>query len=240
MPEGGTLTLKTTWVDPMEHPENEPSKEDAFVILSVTDTGCGMDEETRKHLFEPFFSTKGEEGTGLGLATVYGIVRQHGGSVRVETAPGEGAAFHIFLPVNETRPEPNPIVQPAAANLEGVETILLVEDNDRVRNSTRHMLQRHGYIVIAAESGKHALRILDESEKPIQMLLTDVIMPEMNGISLYGEVTSRYPTIKVLFMSGYAEDILFRRFHANPSVHFIQKPFQLHDLLVKVREVLAL
>ena len=150
-------------------------------MLAVSDTGCGMDDETRKHLFEPFFSTKGEQGTGLGLATVYGIVKQHGGDICVYSELGMGSTFKVYLPVSEESCVEERHGKKPPGDLKGSETILLVEDNEQVRNLANGILVRQGYTILVAESGAEALTILASHDGAVHLLLTDVIMPEMNG-----------------------------------------------------------
>jgi len=242
MPEGGRLTLETAPAEldsayAADHPGSVPGR---YVLLAVSDTGCGMEEDTREHLFEPFFSTKGEQGTGLGLATVYGIVKQHGGNVWVYSEPGRGATFKIYLPVSgaavaEEADEAEPV-----ADRRGSETVLLVEDNEPVRRLARSVLERQGYKVLAAPNGDEALQILEaHNGDPVHLLLSDVIMPGMNARELYSRAVEKYPGLKVLYMSGYTTNVIARQGVLDDGVQFIQKPFTVQALSNKVREVLT-
>ncbi|HDL52455.1 MAG TPA: response regulator [Proteobacteria bacterium] len=193
MPGGGTLTIETTLADLDEeyaatHPEVEPGE---YVMLVVSDTGCGMDDEVRKHIFEPFFTTKGEGGTGLGLATVHGIVRQHGGSIWFYSEPFKGTTFKIYLPVTgKVDAGVATVEKTAPTDLHGWETILLVEDNEHVREVSRAILEQFGYRVLSAESGSEALRVLEDHESSVHLLLTDVVMPGMNGRDLFTQASA--------------------------------------------------
>jgi PAS domain S-box-containing protein len=240
MPEGGTLTIETARVDLdekycAEHIAVEPGP---YALLAISDTGCGMDQETQEKIFEPFFSTKGEGGTGLGLATVYGIVKQHGGNIWVYSEPGKGTTFKIYLPVYETASAEETTDKKEMVDLTGIETILLVEDNDQVRELSLAILHRQGYSVITAENGLEALAVLDRHEGPVHLLLTDVVMPEMNGRDLFAKAAERHPGLKVLYMSGYTDDVIAHRGVLDQGVAFIQKPFSVKDLVAKVRETL--
>lgn len=240
MPGGGGLTIATarlrvdegpakTWTDltPGDH-----------CLLTFTDTGCGMDEETAEKVFEPFFSTKGDLGTGLGLATVYGIVKQHGGNIRVASAPGQGAAFEVFLPLSREAAVSEAPEERRSGEGKGSETILLVEDNDQVRDMTKHMLEEKGYSVLVAADGAGALELLTGHRGPIHLLLTDVIMPGMNGKALFGRVSETHPNTKVLYMSGYTSDVVVRHGALEPGARLIGKPFRIEDLAFTVRDVL--
>jgi len=241
MPEGGSLLLETSLVDRDDDKLDLPAHLEGIpcVRLTVQDTGCGIGAKVREHLFEPFFTTKEPgKGTGLGLATVYGIVKQHGGTIGAESQEGRGTAFHIHLPAMaavETFPH-----EPQRVPLEhgGTETILLAEDNDQVRDLTRVMLERQGYEVMAAANGREALRVLQKHGGPIDLLLTDVIMPDMNGRELFSAASRLQPGLKVLFMSGYTADVIAHHGVLEKEVHFIQKPFTLNALTTKVHEVL--
>jgi signal transduction histidine kinase/PAS domain-containing protein/ActR/RegA family two-component response regulator len=210
-----------------------------YVRLTVSDTGCGMDEETLALIFEPFFTTKGTgKGTGLGLATVYGAVKQNGGFIYAHSEPGLGTTFSIFLPrycgdVLLARQD-----GPHGSSQRGHETILLVEDEPAILNVAKMILTRQGYHVLAADSPALAIRLAAEHGNQISLLLTDVIMPEMNGRDLAQILSSSYPHIKRLFMSGFTADIIARQGIIDERLHFIQKPFSVHTLSLKVREVL--
>ena len=241
MSHGGTLTLgiaraRLNGERQTEDPEAVPGD---YGTLVVSDTGCGMDDETRRRIFEPFFSTKGEGGTGLGLATVYGIVKQHGGSVRVRSEVGKGSVFQVCLPASEEAASPvEEIRAKEKVQARGEETILLVEDNAMVRKMTRTILLKQGYRVLGAAGGKEALRELETASGPVDLLLTDVVMPDMNGKELFLEVSKRHPETKVLYMSGYADEVVARHGVLEAGTELIPKPFSMEELTTKVREVL--
>ncbi len=248
MPDGGTITIETreqelTGETLLEGEDLQPGK---YVLLRVRDTGSGMDPGIQEHLFEPFFTTKTKDkGTGLGLATAYGIVKQHGGEIRVSSQSGQGSVFDIFLPVAEEEETLfGELTGAHPDDLEGGETILLVEDNEQVRQLSRAILQRQGYTVIAAENGEQALASMAQHEGPVHLLLTDVIMPKMSGRELFDRIARNFHAdrdeadMKVLYMSGYADDIIARHGVLEEGVNFIQKPFSVETLAVKVREVL--
>ena len=240
MANGGTLTFETHLSELDEasadlHKDVTPGQ---YLMLSVSDTGGGMDPETRKHLFEPFFSTKGEEGTGLGLATVYGIVKQHGGHIRVYSKVGGGTTFKVYLPVSEEADVPAEEAPAEPLHLQGSETILIVEDNPQVRKISHKILKRLGYRILIAENGTTALSLLDQQRVPVHLLLTDVIMPEMDGKRLFDQVSEYHPDMKVLYMSGYTDDVIAHHGVLDEGVNFIQKPFNIQALAVKVRKVL--
>jgi PAS domain S-box-containing protein len=211
-----------------------------YVLLAVSDNGCGMDNETLSHLFEPFFTTKGMgQGTGLGLATIYGIVKQNHGFIDVYSQPDRGTAFKIYLPryvgqAGQARREgaPGPLVR-------GQETILLVEDEPAVLKMTTMMLKRQNYTVLAAGTPGEAIALAREHAGEIHLLVTDVVMPEMNGRDLAKNLLSLYPHLKRLFMSGHTANVIAHNSVLNEGVHFIQKPFSMKDLAVKVREALG-
>jgi len=219
-----------------DHPGFVPGD---FVLLTVSDNGCGMDKETLNNLFEPFFTTKEMgKGTGLGLATVYGIVKQNNGFINVYSEPGQGTTFKIYLPrctcdgetsKNNFSGEPVP---------KGTETILLVEDEPAILKLTRMILQRLGYSVIIAAIPEEAIRLAHEHAGRIHLIMTDVIMPGMNGRDLARHLSALYPDIKILFMSGYTADIIAHRGVLDEGAAFIQKPFSMTDLAVKIRGVL--
>jgi signal transduction histidine kinase len=210
-----------------------------YVQLAVTDDGCGMDQETRSKLFEPFFTTKEVgKGTGLGLATVYGIVRQNNGFIRVDSEPGKGSTFRICLPRHRaangrTRQEGRPL-----GTMGGQETILLVEDEPAILKLAARMLGRQGYTVLAAATPGEALRLAREHGGGIDLLMTDVVMPEMNGRDLARKLIASYPGLKCLFMSGYTANVIAHHGVLDADVHFIQKPFSMQDLAARVRQVL--
>jgi PAS domain S-box-containing protein len=242
MPEGGVLTIEAMDMDLDEsytasHPELKPGR---HVMLAVSDTGVGMDEQTQEHIFEPFFTTKElGRGTGLGLSTVYGIVRQHGGSINVYSEKSRGSTFKIFIPQEAERGTVDkhlPLVAGAVAR--GVETILVAEDNEMVRALVNEMLTGLGYRVLLAESAEQCLTVAREYQGAINMFLTDVIMPKMNGKELFDLLSRIRPELKVLFMSGYTSDVIAHHEVLGEGVDFLQKPFSQHALSEKVRRVL--
>lgn len=241
MPGGGTLTIRVEKVHVAEAEcEARPgSLPGAYGTLVVTDTGTGMDEQTLQQIFEPFFSTKGERGTGLGLSTVYGIVKQHGGHVWVDSEVGHGTTFRIFLPTTTAAPAGAEEAAPSAGRIGGTGTILLVEDNDAVRHFAMTVLQREGYRVLSAPGGGEALALLDSNPGPVHLLLTDVIMSGMDGRELFRQVAGRHPGLRVIFMSGYTDDVVADRGVIDGSVHFVQKPFAVAALTQKVRDVIG-
>ncbi|MBA3260180.1 MAG: PAS domain S-box protein [Gemmatimonadales bacterium] len=229
MPQGGRITVSTA---------NRHDKAAAYVTLVVADTGQGMDLETQARIFEPFFTTKEPgRGTGLGLSTVYGIVEQSGGHIAVETAPGRGARFTIHLPRYEGPSVP--LNRSDRRTLPGgTETLLLVEDETAVRSSARRLLERYGYAVLEARHGADALRIVDEDEREVDLVLTDLAMPEMGGRELVEHLRSRRPAIRVLYMSGYTEKAITIDGLMPPRTGFVEKPFTAEQLLRRLRELL--
>ncbi len=210
-----------------------------YVLLTVSDNGCGMDQLTISNLFEPFFTTKKMgKGTGLGLATVYGIVKQNNGAIHVDSAPGQGTTFKIYLPRYTAKAEQNVGTDVQGQPTRGHETILLVEDEPMILEVTMAMLEPLGYNVVAAATPGEAIRLAREHAGKIDMLMTDVVMPEMNGRDLARNLLSLYPDIKRLFMSGYTADVVAHHGVLDEGVYFIQKPFTMHDLAAKIREVL--
>ena len=212
-----------------------------YVRLAVGDNGCGMDEETIAHLFEPFFTTKAEgEGTGLGLATVYGIVKQNQGFIQVQSEPAKGSTFTLFFPRHGVRLGADAQKRDEARLAPpGHETILLVEDELSLLNMTRSMLERQGYTVLAASSPGEAIQLADKHAGRIHLLMTDVIMPDMNGRDLASRLLVRYPGLKCLFMSGYTAEVIAQHGVLEAGICFIPKPFTLPELMAKVREALA-
>jgi PAS domain S-box-containing protein len=243
MPSGGKLTIETSNVTLDEEYVrfHAPLRPGDYVMLAISDTGQGMDSETQSHIFEPFFTTKGPKGTGLGLSTVYGIIKQSGGYIWVYSELGKGTTFKIFLP---RVPYPGERVAPVAAMVEthkpepGTETILLVEDEANLRYLARQFLEKQGYRVIEAADGAVAMQIVVAHEGVIHLLLTDVIMPGMNGRELAQRVSEIRPNVKVLYMSGYTENVIGHNGTLDAGVRLLQKPFNLRDLKDKVREVL--
>jgi two-component system cell cycle sensor histidine kinase/response regulator CckA len=242
MPSGGKLTIETSNVSLDEDYArfHAPLRAGEYVMLSISDTGLGMDSETQSHIFEPFFTTKGPKGTGLGLSTVYGIVKQSGGYIWVYSEPGKGSTFKIYLPRVAERVEPAQVVVPEepAFTEPGTETILLAEDEANLRYLARQFLEKQGYRVIEAADGAVAMQIAVAHEGIIHLLLTDVIMPGMNGRELAQRISEIRPNTKVLYMSGYTENVIGHNGTLDADVRLLQKPFTLRDLKKKVREVL--
>ncbi|HXE89608.1 MAG TPA: ATP-binding protein [Terriglobales bacterium] len=240
MPDGGNLIFETRNVE-VETPRSLGHFRVApgsYVMLAVTDTGCGMDLETIGRIFEPFFTTKEKgKGTGLGLSTVYGIVKQSGGYVWVESAPGEGSTFTIYLPRVEA-PADDESDEPLSAARRGGETILLVEDDAVVRELARRILAGSGYHVLPAGSVVEAERFCRQHAGNLDLLLTDVVMPGMSGRDLARRLAVMRPRMRVLYMSGYTDNVIVHRGVLDPGTHFLQKPFTPRTLLEKVREVL--
>lgn len=207
-------------------------------MLAISDNGCGMKNETLKNIFDPFFTTKKVgEGTGLGLATVYGIVKQNEGYIEVYSEFGYGAIFKIYFPKAQGSFD-SEAVHHSKEIAKGTETVLLVEDEGSILNLANVVLQRYGYKVIAASTPKKALALVQEYDAPIHLLITDVVMPEMNGWELKEQLQKLIPEIKVLFMSGYTANIVADRGVLERDVEFLQKPFSVESLAIKVREVL--
>jgi len=210
-----------------------------YVQLAVSDDGCGMDEETIGKIFEPFFTTKEMgKGTGLGLATIYGVVRQNNGFINVYSEPGQKTTFRIYLPRHMGRVEQIKTGGPQEPVRRGQETILVVEDEPEILILAKCMLEKQGYQVLAAGTPGEAFLLAEEHAGEIHLLLTDVVMPEMNGQDLAKKVLSLYPNIKRFFMSGYTADIIAHHGVLDDGVYFIQKPFSIKDLAAKVREAL--
>jgi signal transduction histidine kinase len=241
MPDGGTLTITTANVEIGQTPgPGQPAlPADSYAVVRVSDTGCGMDEHIRRRIFEPFFTTKEVgRGTGLGLATVYGIVKQSDGAVQVESAPGRGTCFTIYLPRSAKCPSVLDLALAPAPQAKGQETVLVVEDEEAVRGMASRSLRANNYRVLEASNGQEALAISDSCVEPIDLVLTDVIMPKLTGPQLAEALSERRPATKVLLMSGYADsDGLCRRV-VQSGMPFLQKPFTPDTLARKVREVL--
>jgi two-component system cell cycle sensor histidine kinase/response regulator CckA len=211
-----------------------------YAVLSIRDTGCGMDRQTLDKLFEPFFTTKGlGKGTGLGLANVYGIVKQNKGFITVESELGKGSAFTLYLPLHAAREKPVKVEPPGLVPAGRGETVLVVEDEAIVLNMTRAMLQRLGYTVLAADTPGEALRLAEAHADQLDLLITDVVMSGMNGRELANRVVAQFPSVKVLFVSGYTADVIAQHGILEKGVHFMQKPFSKSDIGIKVREVLG-
>jgi CheY-like chemotaxis protein len=240
MPTGGTLTIETTNVLLDEdlagtHLNCSPGP---CVLLAMTDTGCGMTRETQARIFEPFFTTKDVgRGTGLGLSVVFGIVQQSGGSIHVYSEPGQGTTFKIYLPAVDALVTRNDAGS-SQVELQGTETVLLVEDDEAVRGLAKRILELRGYTVLIATDGNDGLQVAQAHAGKIDLVLSDVVMPKLSGPELTETLRARIPGVKVLFMSGYADDAVVRHGLLESSVSFIQKPFTPLALARKVRLVL--
>jgi hemerythrin-like metal-binding protein/PAS domain S-box-containing protein len=232
MPAGGTLTIETSNVEAA----GDAAPPGGWIRLSVRDTGVGLTPEAREHLFEPFFTTKPRgKGTGLGLATVHGIVFQCGGEISVESEPGQGTAFHVLLPRSAASAEPT---SPRAEPVTGSEHVLVVEDEPQVREVTQGILRRAGYQVLAASSGDEALSLEASVLAPVRLVVTDVVMPGLDGRATAEELRRRHPSMRVLYVSGYTRDVIGQRGVLDPGVQFLAKPFTAAMLLARVRAIL--
>jgi CheY-like chemotaxis protein len=240
MPQGGKLTLETSnaWVGDAEAP-GLGLRPGEYVLLSVHDTGHGMDAKTRSQIFEPFFTTKElGKGTGLGLSMVYGIIQQSGGSIAVDSEPGQGTTFRIYLPRYEGRAGQPDAARRAAGDARGQETVLLVEDEELVRGMARSILQKAGYTVLEAGDGAEALAVAEKHAETIHLLVSDMIMPRMNGRDLYQRLAQLRPSLRVLFMTGYTDSALLRHGVLDADLPILFKPFPQEEFLSTVREVL--
>lgn len=242
MPRGGRVTIETAnfTIDDQTALKHVSVKAGEYVMLSVSDTGSGMDQETQARIFEPFFTTKEVgKGTGLGLSTVYGIVKQSGGNIWVYSEPGMGTVFKVYLPrIDDATASTIARQEQEAIAPRGTETILLVEDEDVVRGLTKNILMQAGYNVLDARSGDEAIRLCQAHAGPIDLLLTDVVMPEVSGKDVADRLLELRPSIRVLFMSGYTDEAIVQHGVLDANVKFIQKPFTWVALTRKVREVL--
>ena len=241
MPSGGVLTFKTSNETVVNRTGAAPTLVDAgdYVLLTVSDTGLGMDQSTQARIFEPFFTTKGQgKGTGLGLSTVYGIVKQSGASISLTSAPNAGTTFQVRFPRTDGCAVAQPAETLSASALSGTETILLVEDDSSVRDLVERVLRSRGYHVLAAQHGGDALQIASQTGRAVDLVLTDVVMPSMSGRELVEALQAARPTLRVLYMSGYTDDEIIRRGLHDPGISFIQKPFTADNLAIQVRKVL--
>lgn len=243
MPDGGRLTIETANVDLDEAyaQQHHGSRPGSHVLLAVTDSGQGMDKTTQARIFEPFFTTKEQgRGTGLGLATVYGIVKQSGGYIWVYSEPGQGTTFKVYLPRVEGLEEPA-VLPPPAADIQTasqtVSTALLVEDEDSLRVLEREYLERNGFRVLEAESGEKAIQVAEQFAGTISLMMTDVVMPGMSGRALAEKVAARHPGINVLYVSGYPDETIARHGVLDPEMHFLQKPFTAEAPRRKLKEL---
>jgi CheY-like chemotaxis protein len=240
MPHGGKLTMETWNLEVGEELvrdlELAPGR---YVMLTVTDSGHGMEAATLSHVFEPFFTTKPMgKGTGLGLATVYGIVKQSGGSIQVESQAGRGTTFRIYLPASEGATRKLQETRPGATVAGGKETILLAEDEPDLRELARIFLEGYGYKVLEAASAEQAIQLAGAFTERIDLLLTDVIMPGMSGRQLAENILSKRPQTKIVYMTGYTDDMVVQHKVLEPGVNLLQKPFTKVDLALKVRSTL--
>jgi len=241
LPDGGRVTVTTAnlHLTATDDARGNGVRPGAYVTLSVSDTGVGMDVPTQARIFDPFFTTKESgQGTGLGLSTVYGIVEQSGGHIEVESAPGQGATFTIFLPRHTGALAAAAGPTDRRSFPRGTETLLLVEDEAAVRSSARRLLERHGYTVIEARHGAEALRIIEAGDRAVDLVITDVVMPEMGGRELVERLRTRHPGVKVLFMSGYSERAVASDGVMPPGTGFVEKPFTIEQLTRRTRELL--
>lgn len=241
MPKGGSLTIETKNLTIGKNPRRDAVgvAPGSYVRLAVRDTGHGMDAETKSHLFEPFFTTKEQgKGTGLGLSTVYGIVKQSGGSIIVESAPGKGTTFRIYFPRVEREVSEPTVTVETIEPAHGRETILLVEDEPSVRGLVHETLRLHGYTVLEARHSIEALLTGARHVGPIHLLLTDVVMPQMSGPEVAEKLLTVRPGIKVLYMSGYPDHPVFDQGGVSREASFLAKPFSPNVLARKVREIL--
>lgn len=210
-----------------------------FAVLTVTDEGCGMDQETLSHIFEPFFTTKEVgQGTGLGLSTIYGIVKQNGGFVDVHSEPGKGTTFQVHRPRCLKPAEEKAVPRPAEHRPRGTETILLVDDENCICTTLSILLEMQGYTLLTAETPADALLQAKQCSSPIDLLITDVIMPGMNGPDLASKLTEDFPRMKCLFVSGYTADVIIQHGIGGQCAQFLPKPFSSDVIIRKVREVL--
>jgi PAS domain S-box-containing protein len=242
MPSGGRVTIETANPEPDQSASPDdalPHTAQSWVMLAISDTGQGMSPQTQSQIFDPFFTTKEKgQGTGLGLSTVYGVIQQSKGTIRVQSAPGQGTTFTIFLPVAQD-PEPEANAGPAVSpDLHGRKVILVVEDEPSVREIVASSLRRFGYTVLTAGSGPEALELCKKRRKEIDLVLTDVVMPEMNGRELVESIQALGANIQVIYMSGYTENVVLGHEGLDTTVCFLQKPFSAQALAAKVREAL--
>jgi CheY-like chemotaxis protein len=241
MPDGGHLTIETD-----EHLRTKAELQlrpaathDRYVRLRITDTGCGIPSDVMPRIFEPFFTTKPSgKGTGLGLATVFGIVEQHGGWITVDSHTSSGTSFQIYLPA-VAAPAPSATESTPQPRLDGTETILFAEDEPAVRLATQRVLESHGYRVLSAEEGQAALDLFHQHQATISLLLTDLVMPgNLGGQELARLIQSEKPDLRVVFITGYSSNLVGRSLTLGPHQHFLQKPFPPESLLIKLRSAL--
>ncbi len=242
MPRGGKITIETANVSLAEEylRSNPTVKPGEYVLMAVSDSGSGIPPEIRDRIFEPFFTTKeGTEARGLGLSSVYGIVKQNGGHVAVYSEVGKGTTFRVYLPRSSEAAAPAPAVAPEAAPSRGVESVLLIEDNDELRGATRGLLEVLGYQVFAAANGAESLDLFDRLGGRVDLVVCDVVMPGMSGPEVVERLRARKPDLRALFMSGYTDNVVVRHGILEGELEFLEKPFSAERLAAKVREVLA-
>jgi CheY-like chemotaxis protein len=240
MPEGGRLVVETgdVYLEEEYVRRNSYMRAGRFALLTVSDTGAGMDEKTRDRVFEPFFTTKGpDKGTGLGLAMVYGIVEQHGGFIHLYSEPGKGTAFKVYFPAIEVQPDAVPAIRGEEIVRGGTETILLAEDEESIRSFVERTLKELGYDVLVARDGEEAIEMFRQ-HKEIALAVLDVVMPRKGGKEAFEEMCRQNPRLKVIFMSGHSADAIHDSYVLIPGTPFLQKPFGPAVLSRKVREVL--
>ena len=241
MPQGGKLTLETARVelDAAYVHQHRGAQTGPYVMLAVSDTGCGMDAQTQARIFEPFFTTKEQgKGTGLGLSTVYGIIKQSGGGIMVSSRPGRGTTFKVYLPHVEQKAEVIHTITESDELPRGTETVLLVEDEEMVRQMVHEILQLSGYQVLVAGNGSEALLFCERHKSAIDLMITDVVMPQMSGRELAERFAAVRPEVRVLYMSGYTDDAIVHHGVLDVGIPFLEKPFTPNALARKVREVL--
>jgi CheY-like chemotaxis protein len=241
MPKGGKLTLETSnvYLDEAYAQRHQTVQPGRYILLTVTDTGTGIDTENLSRIFEPFFTTKEfGKGTGLGLSMVYGIVKQSGGNIWVYSEPGRGTSFKIYLPLVGAAIDSTSAGPSANANSRGTETILLVEDDEQVRELASEALSASGYNVLVAENPDAAIALCHTNKTRIELLLTDVVMPRISGPELAVQLTLIRPELRVLYMSGYTAQAILHHGELDANTFFLQKPFTPSSLSIKVREVL--
>jgi CheY-like chemotaxis protein len=242
MPQGGKLILETenVEIDKKYRSEDVSISPGQYVMLRVSDTGMGMDKETLAHIFEPFFTTKAVgKGTGLGLSTVYGIVKQCNGFITAQSEPGVGSSFRVYLPRVDQPADEVETLGPVEADFQGSETVLVVEDEDGVRSLITMLLTRNGYTVLEAGNAEDALNLCQNRKAQVHLLITDLVLPRMNGRELAERAAEHCPGIRTLFMSGYTDDAALKDGVLENRAAFLQKPFNMETLLHKVREVLG-
>ncbi len=241
MPRGGMLTIETVdaIIDEAFAVGYRGANPGHYVMMAVSDNGHGMTPEIQARIFEPFFTTKErDKGTGLGLSTVYGIVKQHGGYIWAYSEPDNGTTFKIYMPTTTGAAVPVMKSRPDRRDINGTETIVVVEDDDGVRDLVVDILKRYGYKVLHAAGGMEGLKIMEAHHGPLHLLLTDIVMPRINGVALYEKAAQINPNLKVLYMSGYTDDVILQSGAVARGAPFIQKPFALLDLVFKIREIL--